>query len=162
MYLMQEPVSESYELQAGDAGVGGGVVQNCNAGQSKRGAELSVEGAEQEGAEPGGGGGGAVCMRRGRSCVTHKVKMTRKAVKERVWKKKADGLFGNRTVVKSEWICSWQDFPKTVSQITQPGEQGVFHTAVLFDEMSGKLEHEPNSMDYKNSGARPKRLREWD
>ena len=133
-----------------EQGVGGG------------GVEQGAAGAVRESSEPVDVGGvGAMCVRRGRSCVTHKVKMTRRAVKERVWKKRADGLFGNRTVVRSDWVCGSEDFPRTISQNTQTQGQGVSQSAELLHRLGGELEHGQTAMDYEISAASLKRLRGW-
>ena len=155
----ESELSECSEREPSSAGGGGGLVQIQSADQA--GAEPGAECAVRVTPGPDGvGGGGAVCERRGRRCVTHRVIMIRKAVKERVWRRKADGLFGNRTVVRSVWICGVKDSPKTVSQSPQSGGQGVFQTAVLCDEIGGELDHRTFSMDYQISAARTKRLRE--
>ena len=145
--------------------------QSCNAGQQREGAgtvgDSSEQGVGGGGVEQGAscavdvGGVGAMCVRRGRSCVTHKVRMTRRAVKERVWKKRADGLFGYRTVVRSDWVCGLEDFPRTISQNTQTQGQGASQSADLLHRLGGGLEHGQTAMDYEISAASLKRSRGW-
>ena len=53
------------------------------------------------------------CVKKGRMCETHGCSMTRSIVKERAWKKKADGLFGNKTVTRVRWRCDSDSSPKS-------------------------------------------------
>ena len=68
-------------------------------------------------------------------CETHECSMKRSIVKERAWRKKADGLFGNRTVTRVRWSCVSDGFPKS----DVPTPENIFGGSLGIPERANHL-----------------------
>ena len=61
------------------------------------------------------------CVRVKGVCSKHGCSMAKSVIKERAWRQKKDGLYGNKLVSKVVWKCNFESSPKIRSTATQEG-----------------------------------------